>query len=54
MGPGSIIRVVLSGEIIPKITEFIETKDAQLPSISPETYTFDGVNFHTNNTWPQQ
>ena len=50
LGPGSIIRVVLSGEIIPKITEFIETSEEQLPSISPETYTFDGVNFHTNNT----
>lgn len=49
LGPGSIIRVVLSGEIIPYITEFIETTNAQLPNISIDTYTFDGMNFIITN-----
>lgn len=48
LGQDSVIRVVLSGEIIPKITEFIQTESPDLPP--PDTYTSDGVNFHAKSS----
>lgn len=41
IGPGSVVKIVKSGEIIPKISEVIAKTEAQLPDLDPADYDWD-------------